>query len=85
MRFDREDHGALALWAADSAEHVLPYFENQNPQDDRPRDAVEAARAWARGEIRVGQARAAAGERDWQVRRLPARLRRVALPARSNS
>src|SRR5215467_8747638 len=25
--FNRNDHKALALWAADCAEHVLPFFE----------------------------------------------------------
>jgi hypothetical protein len=56
---DRQDHGSLALWAADCAEHVLPYFEEKYPEDERPRIAIEATRAWARGEIRVGEARAA--------------------------
>jgi hypothetical protein len=56
---DSQDHASLALWAADCAEHVLPYFEEKYPKDARPRRAVEAARAWARGEIRVGEARAA--------------------------
>ncbi len=55
-----DDHRALALWAADCAEHVLPYFEARRPGDDRPRRALESARAWARGEIRSGAARAAA-------------------------
>lgn len=57
---DRKDHRLLALWAADCAEHVLPYFEKENPDDDRPRKAIEAARSWARDEIRCGTARAAA-------------------------
>jgi hypothetical protein len=55
-----QDHWAQALWAADRAERVLFYFEDAFPDDDRPRKAIEAARAWARGEIRVGEARAAA-------------------------
>jgi len=54
------DQKTLALWAADCAEHVLPYFEEHYPDDHRPRSAIEAGRAWARGEIKVGQARAAA-------------------------
>ena len=60
MRLDKSDHSSLALWAADCAEHALPYFEEKYPKDDRPREAIEAARAWTRGEIRVGEARAAA-------------------------
>ena len=55
-----DDHRLLALWAADCAEHVLRHFEDHRPKDDRPRQAVEAGRAWARGEIRCGAARAAA-------------------------
>jgi hypothetical protein len=55
-----QDQKALALWAADCAEHVLPYFEKERPKDDRPRKAIEAGRAWARGAIRVGEARKAA-------------------------
>jgi len=58
-RPNEQDHRLLAVWAADCAEHVLPYFEEKNPKDDRPRKAIEAARAWTRGEIRVGQARTA--------------------------
>jgi len=50
----------LALWAADCAGRALLFFEEERPEDDRPRRAVEAGLAWARGEIKVGEARAAA-------------------------
>jgi len=56
------DRRAQAAWAADCAERVLSCFEEALPDDDRPRKAIEAARAWARGEIRVSEARAAALE-----------------------
>ena len=55
------DHQLLALWAASCAEHVLERFEAARPEDSRPRRAVEAARAWARGELTMSQARAAGG------------------------
>jgi len=42
----RPDQKILALWAADCAEHVLAYFENENPNDNRPRKAIEVCRAW---------------------------------------
>lgn len=45
------DHRLLAVWAADCAQHVLHFFEDAQPGDDRPRRAIELARAWARGEI----------------------------------
>ena len=59
-RVDEQDHKSLALWAADCAEHVLTYFQEKYPQDDRPRDAIEAGRAWVRGEIPMIEARTAA-------------------------
>jgi hypothetical protein len=55
------DHQLLALWAAACAEHVLHLFESARPADLRPRAAIDAARAWARGEILMSQARAAGG------------------------
>ena len=55
-------HRLLATWAAECAEHVLPLFSELYPHDDRPRRAIETARAWTRGEATVGQARAAALE-----------------------
>lgn len=44
--FDRHDHKALALWAAGCAEHVLPFFDEKYPQDNRPRDAIRTLREW---------------------------------------
>ena len=55
------NHHLLALWAAACAEHVLHFFEEVQPADDRPRHAIEQARAWARGEITMSEARTAAG------------------------
>ena len=59
-RLDVTRHRLLASWAADCAEHVLPLFTAQYPEDDRPRRAIETARAWSRGEATVGEAREAA-------------------------
>jgi len=55
------DHHLLAVWAADCAQHVLHLFEEMQLNDDRPRRAIELARAWARSEITMSQARAAGG------------------------
>src|SRR5262249_24103955 len=63
------DHHLLAVGAADCTEHVLHYFEQARPGDDRPRRAIELARAWARGEVRMMQARAAARPRQWRGQR----------------
>jgi hypothetical protein len=56
-----DNHRLLALWAANCAEHVLTIFECVRPNDDRPRQAVEAARAWVSGEIKMMRARDFAG------------------------
>jgi Imm-5 like putative immunity protein len=55
------DHRLLALWAAACAEHVLHLFESVQRSDPRPRQAIERIRAWARGESRMSQSRAAGG------------------------
>jgi hypothetical protein len=55
-----DDHRLLAVWAADCAQHVLHHFEHARPEDDRPRQAIDLGRAWARGEITMTQARTAA-------------------------
>jgi hypothetical protein len=59
-RLDVQEHKSLVLWAVDCAERVLPYFEERYPKDDRPRKALEAGRAWVRGEIPMSEVRAAA-------------------------
>lgn len=51
MSLDKQGHRSLVLWATDCAERVLPCFEERYPKDNRPRQAVEAGRAWVRGEI----------------------------------
>lgn len=40
------DHRTLAVWAIDCAERVLPYFEEQYPDDDRPRHALATLQTW---------------------------------------
>ncbi|MGX1549327.1 putative immunity protein [Streptomyces adustus] len=56
------DHHLLALWAAACAEHVLGLFESVRPEDLRPRRAIEHARAWVRGEVKMMEARATGGQ-----------------------
>ena len=40
------DQKALGLWAAECAEHLLPYFEEKYLEDTRPRDAITTLREW---------------------------------------
>jgi len=75
------DHHLLALWAATCAEHVLHFFEDAQPEDARPRQAIEQARAWARGEIPMSQARAAGGHAMGAARNLRGAARHAAYAA----
>ena len=75
------DHRLLALWAATCAEHVLHLFESVQPSDSRPRQAIAQTRAWARGEITMSQARAAAGHAMAAARELSGAARHAAYAA----
>jgi hypothetical protein len=75
------DHQLLALWAAACAEHVLDLFESVKPEDPRPRQAIEQARAWVRGEITMTQARAAGGHAMGAARDLSGAARHAAYAA----
>ena len=75
------DHRLLALWAAACAEHVLPLFEAVQPADTRPRDTIAQARAWARGELAMSQARTAAGHANAAARDLRGAARHAAYAA----
>src|SRR5438270_7143365 len=75
------DHRLLALWAAACAEHVLYLFESVQPSDRRPRQAIEEIRAWARGEIRMSQSRAAGGHAMAAARVLSGAARHAAFAA----
>jgi hypothetical protein len=45
------DRRLVAAWAADCAERVLPLFEREVPGDERLRDGIARARAFARGDL----------------------------------
>ena len=75
------DHRLLGLWAAACAEHVLPLFASVQPADPRPRQAIAQTRAWARGEITMSQARAAAGHAQAAARALSGAARHAAYAA----
>ncbi len=75
------DHRLLALWAASCAEHVLGLFEDVRPEDPRPREAIEEARAWVRGEVKMMQARKTAGQAQAAARDLQGAPRHAAYAA----
>jgi hypothetical protein len=49
------DRRRVAAWAADCADRVLGVFEAEVPGDDRPRELIARARAFARGELRTAE------------------------------
>ena len=67
-----EDHQILRAIAADFAESVLPIFEKVRPDDMRPRDAINVARRYLRGET-TDEERAAAEAAAWAAARAAAR------------
>src|ERR671923_2326329 len=75
------DHRLLAVWAATCAEHVLPLFESVRPDDPRPRQAIEAARAWTRGELKMMETRAIGGHAMGAARDLSGAARFAAYAA----
>jgi len=76
-----EHHRLLADWALLCAEHVLHLFENRQPDDSRPRDAIDVGRAWIRGEVRMGNARRAAFQANAAARGMPDSAKFAALSA----
>jgi hypothetical protein len=57
LTLSEDDRRVLAVWAAYCAERTLHLFEAEAPSDSRPREAIDGARAFARGELRIGPAR----------------------------
>lgn len=44
----------ISLWCMDYAqEHILPIFEKECPGDNRPRMAIDAARQWFEGKVKL--------------------------------
>ncbi len=75
------DHRLMVLWAAACAEHILHIFESARPSDLRPRRAIEQARAWTRGEIKMIQAKVAAGAANAAASKLSGGARYAAYAA----
>jgi hypothetical protein len=76
-----EDHRRLADWALLCAEHVLHLFEDEQPADSRPRDAIGVGRAWISGEVPMGDAHRAAFQANAAGRGMPDPAKFAALSA----
>ena len=53
MLFRDQNHRTMVLWALDLAAESVARLEEKYPDETRPREAMEAARAWAAGKIRM--------------------------------
>lgn len=48
-----QSHRVQTLWALSLAEDVVVCLEEKYPEENRPRQALEAARQWAQGKIKM--------------------------------
>ncbi len=55
-----QKHRTLVAWVIDCSEPILAIFESRHASDARPRNAVEMARNWAAGRIKMPIAKQAA-------------------------
>ena len=75
------DHQILVLWAASCAEHVLGLFETAQPEDRRPRQAIDAP---GHGDLAVHPGAGLVEhvgrlECRWQRNQLPTAIRELVL------
>jgi hypothetical protein len=49
-------HRLFGLKAANEVTRLLPLFEKERPNDDRPRKAIDAIRAWSEGKRKLTMA-----------------------------
>ena len=53
MLLREQNHRTIVLWAQDLAAESVAELEERYPDETRPREALEAARAWAAGDIKM--------------------------------
>jgi len=51
------EHKVLAIWAIDCLERFMPYLENNYPNENRPRTAINILKKWLNDEISMWEAR----------------------------
>lgn len=54
---EKQLHRTLVLWALDCAEPYLLYFEAGRPGENRPREVLATADKWARGQVKMPEAK----------------------------
>lgn len=53
MLFDTQSHQSIVLWAFDFASESIVKLEEKYLEEKRPREALEAAKDWASGKIKM--------------------------------
>lgn len=56
MLFQNQNHRVMVLWAFDLAAESIARLEAKYPEEKRPGEALEAARDWAAGKIKMRMA-----------------------------
>jgi hypothetical protein len=59
IEMEAQSHRTLVLWALDMAERAVQALEAERPDETRPREALSASSAWARGEVKMPVAKRA--------------------------
>lgn len=55
----KQTHRTLVMWALDCAEITLIEFEEKYPEERRPRNCLALCEEWARGKIKMNEAKRA--------------------------
>lgn len=55
----KQGHRTLVMWALDCAKVSLKEFEEKYPEESRPRTCLKLCEDWARGTIKMGEAKRA--------------------------
>ncbi len=57
-RIETQSKATICKWCIDyAAEHMLPLYRKHCPQDPRPQNAIDAAREWLAGKIKLPAAK----------------------------
>lgn len=53
LLFQEQNHRVMVLWAFDFAYETIQELQEKYPSENRPQEALEAARDWAAGKIKM--------------------------------
>ncbi len=56
---DKQSHRTLVLWSLDCGHSTLQDFESVYPEEMRPRECLELCEKWAKGQIKMKEAKRA--------------------------